>query len=121
MVVSIVDLGFSCVQAVWARKVLMCSEKSVWAGRTIELGDEVCEVQRAHQREVAWVLLGEEAGLLVLSCFRCCVSIELPRDNAGVGGSERTLAGGHRGLVLGIDGAVSARRHFCDLSGGLCV
>jgi hypothetical protein len=47
-------------------------EKSVWARRTIELGDEVCEVQRAHQREVAWILLSQEAGLLVL---RCSVSV----------------------------------------------
>lgn len=43
-------------------------EKSVWARRTIELGDEVCEVQRAHQREVTWVLLSQESGLLVLRC-----------------------------------------------------
>lgn len=36
---------------------------------TVKLRDQVCEVQRAHHGEVAWVLLSQETRLLVLRCL----------------------------------------------------
>lgn len=43
-------------------RVRIHSVRAVW--RTIELGDEVCKMQSAHEREVAGVL-GQQANLLV--------------------------------------------------------